>query len=183
MTTRGRANIPWQTVHKPQTKEKQSNQLPLPHQGDHNARQDPLNTTISQRTGQNMKKLHGAVRNLAAFFCTLSSCSWRPTLWGSQIWRAYSKTGHTITYYLTYFFDISGMLWYISVERHQCSDCPLSICSHTASKEISDSMQNSMSPSVLKQTSTYAEVRHTQLAFYINLQRAVGGPSATLTGR
>ena len=45
MAPRGRANKPRQTVHKPQTKDKQSNQLPLPHQGDHNARQDPLNAT------------------------------------------------------------------------------------------------------------------------------------------
>ena len=34
------------TVYKPQCKEKQSNQLPLSQQGDHNARHDPLYTTI-----------------------------------------------------------------------------------------------------------------------------------------
>ena len=39
-----------------QTKEKQSNQLPLPQEGDHNARQVPLNTTIRQQTGQNMNE-------------------------------------------------------------------------------------------------------------------------------
>ena len=40
-----RKNKPWQTVHIPQTKDKQNNnQLALLQQGDHNVRQDPLNT-------------------------------------------------------------------------------------------------------------------------------------------
>ena len=39
------------TVHKPQTQEKQSNQLSLPLQGDHTIRQDPLNITIGQTRG------------------------------------------------------------------------------------------------------------------------------------
>ena len=47
MKARGKANRPGQTEHKPQTKEKQSNQLHLSQQGDHNrihyARQDQLN--------------------------------------------------------------------------------------------------------------------------------------------
>ena len=43
--TKIRANKQWQSGHKPPTKEKQSNQLSLPQQGDHNARQDPVNTT------------------------------------------------------------------------------------------------------------------------------------------
>ena len=42
------------TSHKP--KKMQSNQLPLPSQTDHNARQDPLNTTIRQKQVKTRKK-------------------------------------------------------------------------------------------------------------------------------
>ena len=56
MTPRGRANKPKQIVLKPQTKGKQGNQVCLLQQGDHNARQDPQNPTIRQRTTQNTKE-------------------------------------------------------------------------------------------------------------------------------
>ena len=46
MTPRGRADKPRQAVQKPQTEGKQSHKLTFPQQGDHNARQDSLNTTI-----------------------------------------------------------------------------------------------------------------------------------------
>ena len=54
MAPRDRANQPWQTAHKANTKKekkkkkkkekkkKQSIEFPLPQQGDHSARQDPL---------------------------------------------------------------------------------------------------------------------------------------------
>ena len=38
-----------------QTKEKQSNQLPLPQRGEHTARQDQSKTTVKQRAEQHMK--------------------------------------------------------------------------------------------------------------------------------
>ena len=46
----------WRVVKPQQTKEKQSNQLPLSLQADNNASQDPPNTTSQQQTWQNMKK-------------------------------------------------------------------------------------------------------------------------------
>ena len=39
-----------------QTKENQNDQFTISHQDAYSARQDPLNTIIRQRTGQNMKK-------------------------------------------------------------------------------------------------------------------------------
>ena len=50
MTLRRRANKTWQTVHKPQRKAMPP--APLPQQGDHNVRQDLINTEMRQRTGQ-----------------------------------------------------------------------------------------------------------------------------------
>ena len=44
---RGRPNKPRQTVYKPPTKEKQSNQTQLPQKVDHNAIPEPPNTTIN----------------------------------------------------------------------------------------------------------------------------------------
>ena len=40
----------------PQAKEKQSNQLHIPQQGDRNTSQDPLNTIIRRQKKQNVKK-------------------------------------------------------------------------------------------------------------------------------
>ena len=54
-TPRERTNKSRQTVRKTQTKETQSKKLLLPQRGDYNARQDPLATTIKQRTDQNTK--------------------------------------------------------------------------------------------------------------------------------
>ena len=45
MTPGGKTNTPRQTVHKSRTKENQINRRPLPQQGDHNSRPDPVNTT------------------------------------------------------------------------------------------------------------------------------------------
>ena len=39
----------------PQTKEKKSNQLRLLLKSDHNAKQGPLNTSMKQQTGQDIK--------------------------------------------------------------------------------------------------------------------------------
>ena len=61
MTPMGRANKAFQTVHNPQTKEKLSNQLSFPQQGNHNARPDPLNTKIKQRTEQNTSLKHAYI--------------------------------------------------------------------------------------------------------------------------
>ena len=54
MKPRGTANKLRRTVHKPRAKEEPSNQFPLSQQGDHNARQGPLNTTSPTASGHQM---------------------------------------------------------------------------------------------------------------------------------
>ena len=54
------------TVHKPLTKEKQRNLVPLSQQGDQKTRQNPLNTTRDNEQGKHEKKKTKPVSSLKA---------------------------------------------------------------------------------------------------------------------
>ena len=68
MIPRGRANKSWQTLHVPQTEEKQDSHLHISQRGDHNAGQNQSHATIRHQTGQNPQRAATRPHNLLNLF-------------------------------------------------------------------------------------------------------------------